>query len=73
MIIGGKIYRELRCNGCRKFVIWEYVFAGRAYFKCPRCDKENFFEFKHLKTSDNLHDMQEFEINNKKLSPKGGE
>ena len=67
-----KLYRELRCNHCRKLICYEYIFAGRVYFKCPRCNEDNVFEFKHLKTQDNDNILREFEVNKLKKS-KGGE
>lgn len=69
-----KLYRELRCSGCRKLICYEYIFAGRIYYKCPRCEHENVFEFKHLRTGDNLKNIEEFEIkSNKVKNVKGGE
>lgn len=53
MVINGKIYREVRCKGCRKLICYEYVFAGRIAFHCPRCSEFNELDFKHLKTREN--------------------
>jgi len=72
VIIDGKIYRELRCNNCRKFIIWEYTFAGRSYYKCPRCGEENVFTFKHYRASAELKEF-EFDEKSKKVDLKGGE
>lgn len=65
--INNKAYRELRCNGCRKFVLYEYIYAGRAAFQCPRCGHLNEYEFKYLPTKSN---KQEIET---EFSTKGGE
>lgn len=62
MIKNKKLFRELRCRNCRKFIIWEYIFAGRTYFKCPRCGEENYDEFRHLRTKDNKDTLKEFEV-----------
>lgn len=47
-------YREMRCKACRKLICYEYVFAGRIAFTCPRCGELNEYLFKHAKTSENL-------------------
>jgi phage FluMu protein Com len=51
--INEKPYRELRCYNCRKLFGYEYVFAGRLAFSCPRCSELNEFNFKHTKTAEN--------------------
>lgn len=65
--INEKEYRELRCNGCRKFIIYEYVFAGRLAIQCPRCGYMNEFVFRHLNTKENKDKIE------KDYSMKGGE
>lgn len=52
IVIKGQKYRELRCAYCRKLVCFEYIFAGRVVFDCPRCGKSSIFNFKHLPTRD---------------------
>lgn len=69
MNINGKLYRELRCRACRKLICYEYVFAGRVAFHCPRCGEFNEMEFKHLRTKNVQDTMREYEINHEK----GGE
>ena len=51
--INEKPYREVRCTHCRKLICYEYVFAGRIAFACPRCWELNEIEFKHLKNKEN--------------------
>lgn len=51
--IQGKKYRELRCNSCRKLICFEYIFAGRIAYICPRCGNTNEFILKHLPTEEN--------------------
>lgn len=51
--INSKNYRELRCKACRKFFIYEYIYAGRLALQCSRCSELNEFEFKHLNTKEN--------------------
>lgn len=71
MVINNKMYREVRCKACRKLICYEYVFAGRLCFHCPRCNEFNEFDFKHLKTKENTDKINEdFTI---KTEPKGGE
>lgn len=67
-----KIYRELRCQHCRKLICYEYIYAGRIMYKCPRCNEENVFTFKHYSAS---AELKEFEFNDKskKVNLKGGE
>lgn len=48
--INGESYRELRCVGCRKLIMFEYIFAGRAAYICSRCGQTSTFKFKHLPT-----------------------
>lgn len=45
----GKPYREVRCPHCRKLICYEYVFAGRIAFNCPRCGEFIEIDFKHMK------------------------
>lgn len=71
MIINEKIYREVRCPNCRKLICYEYVYAGRIGFVCPRCDNYSELIFKHLKTIENEDNInKDFTIKPKK---KGGE
>jgi phage FluMu protein Com len=51
--INGKDYKELRCQRCQKFVIYQNIAAGIACYICPRCKHVNEFSFKYLKTADN--------------------
>jgi len=70
MKLNGKLYRELRCQNCRKLICFEYIFAGRIYFACPKCKHPNVFDFKYLKTAQNKSIInQEFT----KLNNKGGD
>jgi phage FluMu protein Com len=69
--INTKPYRELRCRNCHKLICYEYVFAGRIAFSCPRCGELNEYDYKHLKTKDVENTMDnEFTINSLN---KGGE
>lgn len=52
-------YRELRCNGCRLLICFEYIFDGYIKFICPRCEEENNFHFKHRKSAKNQTDSIE--------------
>jgi len=52
--INDKFYREIRCNNCRKLFGYEYIYAGRQAFFCPRCNELNEFNFKHIQTKENL-------------------
>lgn len=65
--INDKEYRELRCKACRKFFIYEYIYAGRMAIQCQRCNELNEFEFKHLNTTENKATIK------KEFSLKGGE
>lgn len=65
--INQKEYRELRCKNCRKFIVYEYVFAGRIAIQCDRCGELNEFEFRHLNTNENKATI------NKEFVMKGGE
>lgn len=49
MNLNDKLYREIRCRGCKKLIAYEYVYAGRIAFSCPRCGELNEFEYKHFK------------------------
>lgn len=63
--IDGKSYREIRCSCCRKLLGYEYVYAGRLLFICPRCGEKTAFEFKHLNTKANQEAIQsEFSVHN---------
>lgn len=69
--IKGKVYRELRCENCRDLICFEYIFAGRIAYPCPRCGHTNIFNFPYLKTKSVTDTMEkEFEI---KTNMKGGE
>ena len=50
--LNNKAYRELRCSKCRKFILYEYIFAGRVAYQCPRCGEFNEFNFKHMNTKE---------------------
>lgn len=52
--LNNRPYREMRCKACRKLICYEYVFAGRIAFHCPRCGELNEYLFKHLQTDANL-------------------
>lgn len=66
--INGKKYRELRCDHCRKLICFEYIFAGRIAFVCPRCGETSTFNFKHLPTDDTRATIeQEFTIKNSEI------
>lgn len=52
--LNNRPYREMRCKACRKLICYEYVFAGRVAFTCPRCGELNEINFKHAKTKENL-------------------
>ena len=67
IIINDKNYRELRCKICRKFIIYEYIFAGRLAIQCARCGELNEIEFKHLNTKQNNDTIK------KEFTMKGGE
>lgn len=66
--INGKNYRELRCVNCRKLICYEYIFAGRIVYLCPRCGHNNNFNFKHLPTKENDDTIKnEFTMDNLKI------
>lgn len=67
--INGKDYKELRCYKCQNFIVFHNYAVGIVYYKCPRCDYENEFSFKYLKTKANKDRMKKFEVSNLK----GGE
>ena len=69
MTINGQAYRELRCKACRKLICYEYVFAGRIAFTCPRCGEITEVDFKHLMTPEVKKEISE----KYNLSQKGGE
>jgi phage FluMu protein Com len=52
--INNRPYRELRCKTCRKLICYEYVFAGRVAFGCPRCSELNEITFRHMPTKENI-------------------
>jgi len=52
--LNSKVYREVRCVHCRKLICYEYVFAGRIAFACPRCGELNEINFKHVQTKENV-------------------
>lgn len=52
--LNAKAYREVRCAHCRKLICYEYVFAGRIAFTCPRCGELNEISFKHVQTKENV-------------------
>lgn len=60
MNINNKLYRELRCSSCRKLICYEYVYAGRLAFHCPRCGEFNELNFKHLRTPEVQDKIKEF-------------
>lgn len=65
--INEKPYREVRCTHCRKLICYEYVFAGRIAFACPRCGELNEVEFKHLKNKENDSIVKtEFTVHNQR-------
>lgn len=64
MNINGKIYRELRCRNCRKLICYEYVYAGRIGYNCPRCGEFTEQVFKSLRTPSVEHTMSEYIIEN---------
>lgn len=67
MKINDKLYRELRCNKCRKLICYEYIYAGRVAFNCPRCGEFNEVELKYLRTTDNMKLVADnYTINNLK-------
>lgn len=64
--INNKPYREVRCTACRKLICYEYVFAGRIAFSCPRCGELNEMDFKHLKNKENDDIVKnQFTVHNK--------
>ena len=71
--LNDKFYREIRCTNCRKLFGYEYIFAGRIAFSCPRCGELNEFEFKHIKSNENMSIIdKEFTAENAE-DLKGGE
>lgn len=69
--INNKLYRELRCKACRKLICFEYIFAGRIAFQCPRCSELNEHIFKHLQTQNVTDTMnKEFGMNSKESEVK---
>lgn len=51
--INSKVYKELRCAKCQKFIVYQNVAAGILCYICPRCDNLNEFSFKYLKNDEN--------------------
>lgn len=71
IIISGKQYKELRCYRCQNFIVYHSISAGILYYKCPRCNYENEFTFKYLKTKDNEATIKnDYEV---EVNMKGGE
>jgi phage FluMu protein Com len=70
--INDKAYREVRCTSCHKLIVYEYIFAGRLAFVCPRCGELNESDYRHLKNKENDAIVQrEFTVHND--DQKGGE
>ena len=66
--INDKHYRELRCQDCRKFAIYEYVVAGRLAYVCPRCGHTSEWEFKMLGTKKDAKMIDKYKLVKKKGS-----
>lgn len=66
--INEKHYRELRCQTCRKFAIYEYVVAGRLAYSCPRCGEVSEFTFKMLGTPNDDMILDKYKLVSKKGS-----
>ncbi len=45
----GRMYREVRCQECRRLLGYEYVRDGRLRFECPKCKRINVLVFKPVK------------------------
>jgi len=56
--INNRPYRELRCRACHKLICYEYIFAGRLSFTCPRCGELNEYVYKHAKTKENIDTIE---------------
>lgn len=52
--IEGKKYRELYCDHCKNFIMYEHIHAGRALYICPRCGRMNEYTFNFLNVPLNL-------------------
>ena len=73
--INDKFYKEIRCKNdvCRFLFGYEYIFAGRLAFHCPKCGELSEFIFKHAGTKENKDAMQEYSLKNPEPNLKGGE
>ncbi len=74
--INDKFFREIRCPNCHRLLGYEFVFAGRLAFGCPRCGELCEFNFKHTKTKENVTEIEkQFSIgsNINTSQPEGGE
>jgi phage FluMu protein Com len=56
--INSKVYKELRCSKCQKFIVYQNVAAGVLCYICPRCEHLNEFVFKYLKNDENEEMMK---------------
>lgn len=68
MIINGRQYREVRCQNCKNYIVYEDDAIGRLAHKCPKCGYLNEIVLKMLKTKANIEKMMKYLVN-----PKGGE
>jgi phage FluMu protein Com len=66
--INDKHYRELRCQECRKFAIYEYVVAGRMAFVCPRCGHTSEWVFKMLGNKNDDKILEQYKVVKRKES-----
>lgn len=57
--INNKSYREIRCPHCHKLICYEYIFAGRLAFTCPRCSELSTYSFKSFKTHETSGTIQD--------------
>jgi phage FluMu protein Com len=69
--INEKNYRELRCHSCRKFICYENIAAGIICYQCPRCGFLNEFNFRYLKTRENLSKIENI-ITGKEVKKENG-
>ena len=67
-LINGELYREVRCSGCKHFIVYEKDTIGTLAYKCPKCSTNNMIKLTMLKTKANINKM-----NNYLIQPKGGE
>lgn len=64
--INSKVYKELRCAKCQKFIVYQNVAAGVLCYICPRCDNLNEFVFKYVKNEENKNMIEKsYEIGQK--------